>query len=385
MKAKTITPRELDRRLSRAAPELATYDRVVDRLIEELDARGADLALDDPQVWRGGEGEAERRAPRSIEEQFRIEVDAIRHLDREKEAELARRIEFARRRLDHTLARLGIDPETLSAEAPHRHPTEPLSEGDEPLCRYPEEVCRRWLELHWLRTEMVERNLYLVLINVERYSHTRASRMDLVQEGSAALFRAVDGFDWRRGLLFRTYAVHWLNQAFRAYLYNFGNTVRIPVYLQKAMKHVHDAVERLGNPNALPEEIAEISGLGVNLVESALDASRNTHSIDAGFGSDDDSSSLRDWLGLEEVDPYDPAMEDVSLKDGIEMALERLSERERLVIQRRFGIGGGGEHTLAQIADELGVSLERVRQIQVRAISKMNTPTVRKAIDPFLL
>lgn len=384
MQAKTITPQELDRRLAQAAAQLETYDTFVDKLIRDLDKRGVDLELEDPLTWRGGERGAEHRSPRNLEEQFRLEVDAIRHLDRETEANLARRIEFARRRLERALARHGIDPETLGGEAPHRHPTEPL-EGREAPCRYPDQICRRWLELHWLRTEMVERNLYLVLINVERYSHTRASRMDLVQEGSAALFRAVDGFDWRRGLLFRTYAVHWLNQAFRAHLYNFGNTVRIPVYLQKAMKHVHDAVERLGNSNALPEEIAEVSGLGVNLVESALDASRNTHSIDAAFGGDEDAGSLRDLLGLEEVDPYDPSMEDVSLRDGIELALDRLSERERRVIERRFGIDGGGEHTLAQIADELGVSLERVRQIQVRAIAKMNTPLVRKAIDPFLL
>jgi RNA polymerase sigma factor (sigma-70 family) len=386
VQATNITPHELDHRLSLAAAHLDSYDRVVGELIDELDGSTRDLVLEDPLTWRGGGPDNERRVPRSLEEQFRTEVDAIRTLDREAEARLARRIEFARRRLERALARHGIDPEEIARGGAHRHPSQEVrAEHDEPLCQYPEDLCRRWLELHWLRTEMVERNLYLVLINVERYSHTRASRMDLVQEGSAALFRAVDGFDWRRGLLFRTYAVHWLNQAFRAYLYNFGNTVRVPVYLQKAMKHVHDAVERLGNPNALPEEIAEVAGLGVNLVESALDASRNTHSIDAQFGSDDDSSSLRELIGFEEKDPYDPRMEEVSLKEGIEMALERLSEREKLVIERRFGIGGQGEHTLAQIAEELGVSLERVRQIQVRAISKMNTPTVRKAIDPFLL
>jgi RNA polymerase sigma factor (sigma-70 family) len=108
---------------------------------------------------------------------------------------------------------------------------------------------------------LVERNLYLVLINVERYSHTSASQADLIQEGSAALFRAVDGFDWRRGLLFRTYAVHWLNQAFRSYLYNFSNTVRVPVYLQKALKHVNDAKAKLGDANAAPEAIAELTNL----------------------------------------------------------------------------------------------------------------------------
>ena len=124
-----------------------------------------------------------------------------------------------------------------------------------------------------LRTELVERNLYLVLINVERYSHTTASQSDLIQEGSAALFRAVDGFDWRRGLLFRTYAVHWLNQAFRSHLYNFGNTVRVPVYLQKALKHVNDAKARLGG-SASVDEIAREAEMAEGLVSSALAAAR---------------------------------------------------------------------------------------------------------------
>ena len=387
MRVKTISPHELDERLSLAAQDLESYDPVVASLIDDLDSRGVDLELSDPLTWRGGDSLTERRTPRSLEEQFRAEVEAIETLDREPEARLARRIELARRRLEGALERHGIDPEDVSGRPTHRHVDDVAVEDAAPAgeCQYPEEVCKRWYELHALRTEMVERNLYLVLINVERYSHTRASRMDLVQEGSAALFRAVDGFDWRRGLLFRTYAVHWLNQAFRAYLYNFGNTVRVPVYLQKAMKHVHDAVERLGNPNAMPEEIAEEAGLGVNLVESALDASRNTHSIDASFGGDDDGGSLREMIGFEEADPYDPRMEELSLEDGIGLALDRLSDREKLVIKKRFGIGGEREHTLAQIAGELGVSLERVRQIQVRAISKMNTPTIRKAIDPFLV
>src|SRR6185295_6851324 len=103
----------------------------------------------------------------------------------------------------------------------------------------------------------------------------------------AALFRAVDGFDWRRGLLFRTYAVHWLNQAFRSYLYNFGHTVRVPVYLQKALKHIHQAIVRLGDPNASAEQISKETGLGENLVSAALAAARGVRSIDAPAGDGD--------------------------------------------------------------------------------------------------
>jgi RNA polymerase primary sigma factor len=236
-----------------------------------------------------------------------------------------------------------------------------------------------------MRTELVERNLYLVLINVERYAHLSVSRLDLIQEGSAALFRAVDGFDWKRGLLFRTYAVHWLNQAFRSFLYNFGGTVRVPVYLQKAMKHVSQALDRLGS-NASPEAIAKEADLGVHIVLSALAASRSTFSLDTPFQTGDDGTAgLADLLGdTSSAEVYNVEMEDLSLAEGLASAMDRLSDRERYVVEMRFGIGKDREYTLSEVADELGVSLERVRQIQVRAISKMRTPTLRKAIDPYL-
>jgi RNA polymerase sigma factor (sigma-70 family) len=176
---------------------------------------------------------------------------------------------------------------------------------------------------------MVERNLYLVLINVERYAHTTAGRADLIQEGAAALYRAVDGFEWERGLLFRTYAVHWLNQAFRAYIYNFTNTVRVPVYLQKAMRHVQQAIVKLGDPDASPAEIAEVSGLGENLVVSALDAMRSTRSIDAPLAGDEDASGLRELLQTPEEGPYSTDLEEVSLVSGLGEALDRLSDREQ--------------------------------------------------------
>jgi RNA polymerase primary sigma factor len=233
---------------------------------------------------------------------------------------------------------------------------------------------------------MVERNLYLALINVERYSHTTASQLDLIQEGSAALFRAVDGFDWRRGLLFRTYAVHWLNQAFRSYLYNFNNTVRVPVYLQKALKHVNDAKNRLGDANASVERIAAEAHMGEGLVAAAMAAARSSHSIDASFDDDDEGGRLKDLLQSDhdEQGPYSTALEDVSLEESMSQALDRLSERERYVIQMRFGVGVERQHTLAEVAEKLGVSLERVRQIQVHAINKLRNPALRRAVDPFL-
>jgi RNA polymerase primary sigma factor len=381
MVGKVIKHPELDQLLDKLARTPERFEKGARKIARDFDVKGTDLEISNPLSWRKGPAPIVGSRV-TVENQLRAEIENILTLGREDEARLARRIEFARIRLNLALDEAGLSVTDLESSAPY--PALWVGNGQTD-CALPPKVCRRWSELHTLRTEMVERNLYLVLINVERYAHTTAGRPDLIQEGSAALFRAVDGFDWRRGLLFRTYAVHWLNQAFRSYLYNFGNTVRVPVYLQKAMKHINAAIERLGDPSASAEQISKESGLGENLVATALSAARSARSLDTPIGDDDDGSSLRDVVRLQSDDgPYSTELEDTSLEEGISQALDRLSDRERYVVSLRFGIGQEREHTLAEVAQKLGVSLERVRQIQVRAISKMRTPKLRKTVDPFL-
>lgn len=374
---------DLDRLLDRYADDHDGFTAKAKRRAQEWNRQGIELELRDPGSWREPLVMDPDARVASIEEQLRAEIETITIMDRGEEARHARRIEFARLRLEHALSRAGLEADDLDGRVTY----DPTTYRDvcSDSCDLPEDLCRRWVELHHLRTELVERNLYLAIINVERYAHLGVGRLDLIQEGSAALFRAVDGFDWRRGLLFRTYAVHWLNQAYRSYLYNNGQTVRVPVYLQKAMKHVRAAQDKLG-PDASVAAIAEAADLGEHLVESALAASRSTLSIDSPFSVGDDASGgLAEVLGqADDSGVYSTEMEEVTLEDGIHDAMDRLSERERYVIEMRFGINREREHTLSEVAQELGVSLERVRQIQVRAISKMKTPGLRKAIDPFL-
>ena len=375
---------ELDLVLDRLAEDPEGFAAKAKRRAQDWNRKDYDLELRDASTWKQVDTKRADREGRvaSIEEQLRAEIEMITIMGREEEAQHARRIEFARFRLEHSLNRHKLTEEDLSGMALYS-PTTYRSVCEE-SCELPGEVCRRWVELHHLRTELVERNLYLAVINVERYAHLGIARLDLIQEGSASLFRAVDGFDWRRGLLFRTYAVHWLNQAYRSYLYNNGQTVRVPVYLQKAMKHVRRAQNKLG-PEASTKAIAEEADLGEHLVVSALAASRSTMSIDSPFGAGDATGNLAEVLGqADESGVYSVAMEDSTLESGIHDAMDRLSDRERFVVEMRFGINREREHTLSEVAKELGVSLERVRQIQVRAIGKMKTPGLRKAIDPFL-
>jgi RNA polymerase primary sigma factor len=372
-----LSHRQLDARLDEFAQNQGTFQTRALELAADFDRKGIDLEITDPASWHKTGAAVQQVA---IDNQLRADVDQMVIMGREEEARLARRIEFARLRLERLLSEAGL----TMADLEHGPPSgDRPADGQHPL---PPKIVRRWTELHALRTEMVERNLYLALINVERYAHTTGGRPDLIQEGAAALYRAVDGFDWRRGLLFRTYAVHWLNQAFRAYLYNFTNTVRVPVYLQKAMRHVNQALERIGDPNASIEEIAQASQLGENLVEMALASVRSSRSLDAPVRGDEDGASLRDLLGMPANDegPYTPALEDHTLHESLGGAMDRLSDRERLIVNLRFGIGCEREHTLSEVAERLGVSLERVRQIQVRARGKLRTPKLRREVDPFL-
>jgi RNA polymerase primary sigma factor len=106
--------------------------------------------------------------------------------------------------------------------------------------------------------------------------------------------------------------------------------------------------------------------------------------MDAGFDDEGEGGRLKDLLEDDYDGPYSTAIEDISLNESLAEALDSLSDRERYVVQQRFGVGAEREHTLAEVAKELGVSLERVRQIQVRALGKLRTPSLRRVVDPFL-
>ncbi len=361
-----ITHAELDGLLSDLAREPEDYPAKMEELGRQFDRAGTLLELSDPMSWR----EAPTRKT-SFANQFEADIDSIRTLDREDESALARRIEFSRLLVNLVREREGL-------------PSVAERTGNESTAKLPGEVARRENELQTLRKEMVERNLYLVMLNVSRYAKTSSNRWDLIQEGCASLFRAVDGFDWTRGLLFRTYAVHWLNQAFRNHLYNFGRTVRVPVYLQKALKHINAARLKLGDSRASALDIAQEADLSESVVVSALAAANRSVSIDAGRGDDGDTNRLADLLEDDNHDPYSPQLEDVPLGAGLARELQKLNDRERKVIEMRFGLGLDREYTLSEVAGDLGVSVERIRQIQVRAVSKMNSPALRRDLEPYL-
>lgn len=378
---------ELDSLLEPALNSPDSFTATALAAIEQLGSPLTRLEILDYQSWRRKPRHFTNTSSASFISQFRTDVDTIDTLDRDEEGRLARRIDFARLRLDMATRKEGITSQEVEDGIGHTGKGWTLEVAEQTVgaSHLPTEVARRWVELHALRSELVERNLYLVLINVERYANTGASRVDLVQEGSIALFRAVDGFDWRRGLLFRTYAVHWLNQAFRNYLYNFGHTVRVPIYLQKVMKQVNEAKIRLGDAAASSAEIAAEGEISEHLVDSALSATRMNLSLDAEFNSSAGTSRLSDFLqGEQGFEDELSRLDRLTLEQGLREALRGLRKRERYVIVQRFGIGIAKEHTLSEVSKSLEVSVERVRQIQMTALRKLGSPDLRKQFSAYL-
>ena len=361
--ARTIEHVRLDRFLEVFARRPDRFAQDARRLCVALDARGFDLEIANPDLWRRRSGSKNV----AVENQFTCEVGDVRTMGPEEELRLARRIEFATIRLNRALEQHGIDVKIKD-----------LVEGS----TLRPGISRRKREWHALRMEMVERNLYLVLINVGQYRYTSAETSDLIQAAAATLIRAVDGFDWRRGVLFRTYAVHWLKQGFRNHLYNFNNTVHVPIYLQKSRKHVDAAIQRLGDLHASVEDLARETGLSRRVVASVRMTARRTTSLDAPFDGLEGTQTLADELSLRnDESPYNSVIDDVAIESALEEALGKLTARERYVVKMRFGIGYERGHVYSEVAKVLGVSLERVRQILLCALDKMRTSQLRRTLE----
>jgi RNA polymerase sigma factor (sigma-70 family) len=381
MASQPLMRSQLDVALDLAASEPESFETATHALISHLGTRN--LELTDPMGWKKPGVSRKGVHPVSFLSQFQADVARIAPLKRQAEARLARAIEFARLRLDVTLQTCDVSADQLEAGLAHPGRGWCLETAQTVVeqSNLPPMVARRWVELHGLRTEMVERSLFLVPLNVERYARTGASRIDLIQEGCIALYRAVDGFDWRRGLLFRTYAAHWLAQAFRDYLYNFSNVIRVPIYVQKAMHRA--ALEREDQTEApgTAVEAAEESGLSERAAHAALGILRGSLSLEmegrAGVTLGEMLEDPRTSMGQSELAAHE-------LERQIEHAFQSLTARERVVIGCRFGLGQQRESTLAEVAEELKLSIERVRQIQVSALAKLAAPALRRQFEVFL-
>jgi RNA polymerase primary sigma factor len=330
----------------------------IDGLFEEITAAGIEVIDEQKDEKPEGEAEEEQEEPipdgLSLDDPVRMylkEIGRVPLLSMEQEKSLAMRIEAG----ELELQKNGTADSRLVAD------------GEE------------------AKRQLTEANLRLVVSIAKKYVGRGMLFLDLIQEGNLGLIRAVEKFDYRKGYKFSTYATWWIRQAITRALADQARTIRIPVHMvetiNRLIKVSRQLLQELGREPSV-EEIAEAMALTPEKVREVMKISQEPISLETPIGEEEDSH-LGDFIEDQEAVAPAEAASVMLLKEKMADVLQNLTERERKVLVLRFGLEDGHQRTLEEVGQEFGVTRERIRQIEAKALRKLRHPSRGKALKDY--
>ncbi|HEY6485466.1 MAG TPA: RNA polymerase sigma factor RpoD [Candidatus Cybelea sp.] len=330
----------------------------LDEFFEEITGAGIELVDEQkdekPESERGEEAEATVPDGLSLDDPVRMylkEIGRVPLLSMEQEKSLAMRIEAGE----------------LEGSRNGQADSQVIDSGEE------------------AKRQLTEANLRLVVSIAKKYVGRGMLFLDLIQEGNLGLIRAVEKFDYRKGYKFSTYATWWIRQAITRALADQARTIRIPVHMvetiNRLIKVSRQLLQELGREPSV-EEIAESMALTPEKVREVMKISQEPISLETPIGEEEDSH-LGDFIEDQEAVAPAEAASVMLLKEKMQDVLQNLTERERKVLVLRFGLEDGHQRTLEEVGQEFGVTRERIRQIEAKALRKLRHPSRGKALKDY--
>jgi RNA polymerase primary sigma factor len=246
---------------------------------------------------------------------------------------------------------------------------------------------RALIEDGWrAREHLITANSRLVISVAKKYMGRGVPFLDLIQEGNIGLMRAAKKFDYQRGYKFSTYATWWIRQAVTRAIADQGRTIRVPVHMgdqiSKMLRVQHQLKQRLSRDPS-PEELAEELGVTPKKVEHMIQVARRPFSLEMPIGDEADDT-LGDFIEDREAPPPDETATHNLLREHLKEALDQLPPREARILQLRYGLQDGQIHTLNEVGRKMGVTRERVRQIEAQALRRLRSPRVQRELRTYI-
>jgi RNA polymerase primary sigma factor len=376
---------EKDKIIQRMPHNLKTLERLMEQNVEDF-TRMIDPRLSDEEKRKIRRGlRIRRRKAVTLVEELSIRTQKVQPLMRKLE-QISLRMDELERQIEDIKGNRALKEERANLEKELRDLMLITLEEPSALRKRVEIMKNRFTEYEQAKRDLSGGNLRLVVSIAKKYRNRGLSFLDLIQEGNTGLMRAVDKYEYRRGYKFSTYATWWIRQAITRAIADQARTIRIPVHMIETMSKLRNVSKKLlqemGREPSI-EETAKAAGISVEETRRVLKISRHPISLDRPVGESEDSY-FGDFIEDDGAESPVSAATQEMLKDKIEQVLKTLTYREREIIKLRYGLGDGYTYTLEEVGRIFKVTRERVRQIEAKAVRKLQHPVRSRQLEGFL-